>query len=71
MNKDRFEHHCLQAEAGRDAFVSHPASNEEGRVIECNLNSGHVVVQTVENQKRCWDFHECEDLNRPKIGPML
>ncbi|OHB33194.1 MAG: hypothetical protein A2X84_02230 [Desulfuromonadaceae bacterium GWC2_58_13] len=71
MIKDRFLHHCLQAEAGRDAFVAHPSSNEEGRVIECNLNSGHLVVQTPENEKRCWDYHECEDLDRPKVGPML
>ncbi|WP_432822475.1 hypothetical protein [Trichloromonas sp.] len=71
MKKDRFEHHCLEAEAGNDAFVAHPASGEEGRVIECSLKLGHLVVQTSDNQRRCWDFHECEDLNHPKSGPMI
>jgi len=71
MNKDRFEHHCLEAEAGNDTFVRHPSSKEEGRVIECSLKSGHVVVQTSEDQRRCWDYRECEDLDRTKVGPML
>ncbi len=71
MKRDRFEHHCQEVESGRDAFVAHPNSGEEGLVIECSLNAGHLVVQTSDNQKRCWDFNECEDLNHPKSGPMV
>jgi hypothetical protein len=71
MKKDRFEHHCLEAEAGNGAFVAHPSTGEEGMVIECSLKLGHVVVQTSDNQKRCWDYRECEDLVHPKSGPMV
>lgn len=71
MNKDRFMHHCLDSEGGKDAFVSHPATGEEGRVVDCNLQTGHLVVQTAENQKRCWDYKACEDLKHPKTGPMV
>jgi len=62
MNKDRFLHHCLEAEAGRDAFVAHPSSSEDGMVTECILKSGHFVVHTPDNETRCWDYRECEDL---------
>jgi len=71
MKRDRFEHHCSEVEAGRDAFVSHPTTGEEGRVVGCSLKSGHMAVKTPENRDRCWDYSECEDLNRPKTGPMV
>lgn len=71
MKKDRFEHHCLEAEAGADAFVAHPSTGEEGIVVCCGLTSGHMVVQTPDNNKRCWDYRECEDLVHPKSGPMI
>jgi hypothetical protein len=73
MKKDRFEHHCLEAEAeaGRDAFVEHPFSREEGMVISCSLTSGHMLIKTPDNSKRCWDYRECEDLDHPKSGPMI
>lgn len=71
MKKDRFEYLCMEAEAGRDAFVSHPGSKEEGLVTECHMKSGHMVVKTPKQQTRCWDFNECEDLQHPKSGPMI
>jgi len=71
MQKDRFEHLCLEAEAGRDAFVRHPFSNEEGMITRCIMKSGHMVVETRDQQTRCWDFNECEDLPHPKSGPMI
>lgn len=71
MKKDRFDFLCMEAEAGRDAFVRHPGTNEEGMVTRCVLNTGHLVVKTREQQTRCWDFNECEDLRHPKAGPMI
>jgi len=70
MNRSRFEHLCSEAQAGRDAFVRHPKSNEEGMVTKCDLKSDHVVVQTPQNETRCWDYHECRDLAHPKSSPM-
>ncbi len=71
MKRDRFEYLCSEAEAGRDAFVRHPDSNEEGIVSSCIMRSNHMVVETVQGQTRCWDFSECEDLQHPKSGPMV
>lgn len=71
MNRNRFEHLCLEAEAGRDAYVTHPETNEEGIVDSCIMKSDHFVVRTNDGQKKCWDFHNCADLDRPKIGPMV
>lgn len=71
MRKDRFTYLCMEAEAGRDAFVRHPDSNEEGLVTSCDLNAGRMMVQTPENQLRYWDFNECDDLRHPKSGPMI
>lgn len=71
MRKERFEHLCLEAEAGRDAFIRHPDSNEEGMITSCDMRTGHAVVRTTEQKTRCWDFKECEDLRHPKAGPMV
>jgi len=71
MQKSRFQHLCDEAQAGVDAFVSHPATNEEGMVTSCVMQSGHIVVKTTDEQTRCWDYHECEDLKHPKSGPMI
>jgi len=71
MKKDRFEFLCSEAEAGRDAFVRHPGSNEEGMVTSCVMKSGHMVVETRNHQTRCWNFNECTDLMHPKSGPMI
>lgn len=71
MRKERYEHLCSEAEAGRDAFVRHSQSSEEGLVTSCILQSNHVVVRTNDGQTRCWDYHECEDLRHAKSGPMI
>lgn len=71
MNKERFTYVCLEAEAGRDAFVRHPDSGEEGRVTSCIEKTGHVVVTRPDNETRCWDYRECNELKHTKIGPMI
>lgn len=71
MDRNRYEHLCHEVEAGRDAFTSHPVSNEQGIVTSCIRQSDHLIVETSDGQKRCWDFHECEDLKHPKSGPMV
>jgi hypothetical protein len=64
MKKDRFDFVCQESEAGTDAFVSHGTTSEEGRVISCSRD--HLVVETVEGKKRCWDYRECEEMSRSK-----
>ncbi len=64
MKKERFDFVCQDAEAGMDAFVKHPSSDEEGRVKSCGKD--HMIVETSDGQERCWDFHECEELTRRK-----
>lgn len=71
MRRNMYEHICSEAEAGRDAFVRHPNSNEEGMVTSCIMKSDHMVVKTAEGQTRCWDYNECEELTHRKTGPML
>lgn len=71
MRRDRFEHICSEANAGNDAFVRHPGSNEEGLVTGCILKSEHFLVKTPKGETRCWDFRSCEDLRHPKSGPMI
>lgn len=71
MQRNRFEFLCAEAQSGRDAFIRHPDSNEEGMVKSCILKSDHMVVQTALGQTRCWDYHECNDLSHPKSSPMI
>lgn len=70
MQKDRFVHLCMEAESGRDAFVRHPGDGEEGMITGCDLQGGRMLIQTSDAQTRLWDFNECDDLIRPKLGPM-
>jgi hypothetical protein len=71
MQRSRYEYLCSQADAGRDAFVRHPGSGEEGLVMSCIMKSNHMAVETSDGKSRCWDFHECEDLQHPKSSPMV
>lgn len=64
MKKERFDFVCQDAEGGVDAFVTHPSSREEGRVLSCSMD--HMTVETSKGQKRCWDYRECEELSRRK-----
>jgi hypothetical protein len=71
MQRSRYQYLCSEAKAGRDAFVRHLGSNEQGIVINCIMLSNHMVVATPEGVTRCWDFHECEDVQHPKSSPMV
>ena len=71
MRKDRFVYLCRGTEAGRDAFVRHSDSHEEGMIAGCDLRSGMMLVLIPEKQTRCWGFKECQDLGDPKKGPMI
>ena len=64
MKKDRFIFVCQEAEGGRDAFVTHPSTKEEGEVVSCLSDSNHIVVETPDGSKRCWDYSECDELTR-------
>jgi hypothetical protein len=62
MVRDRFEFVCQEAQSGNDAFVRHPSSREEGRVLTCLKE--HLLVKTGEGNRRCWDYHECDKMSR-------
>jgi len=62
MDKERYDYVCIQTEQGRDAFVRHPASGEEGRVLSCS--GQRVVVKTTAGEERTWDFREIEEIAR-------
>jgi len=66
MKKDRYDFVCQAAEGGRDAFVKHPDSGEEGLVDSCYSAKGHILVRTSSGENRCWDYRECEELVRSK-----
>jgi len=71
MNKERYDFLCMEAEGGRDAFVTHPSTREEGMVTSCVMATGHMVVETPDGHKRCWDYQDCEELRHEKTGPMV
>jgi hypothetical protein len=71
MQRSRYQYLCSEAKAGRDAFVRHPESDEQGILAKCIMQSNHMVVETPEGMTRCWDFHECEDVHHPKSSPMV
>ncbi len=64
MEKDRFEYVCAQTEQGRDAFVRHPESGEEGRVVDCSGDL--VVVENTKGEQRQWNYREVEEITRSK-----
>ena len=64
MEKERFTYVCTQTEQGRDAFVRHPASGEEGRVLACA--NERLTVETAEGDKRTWDYREVLEISRGK-----
>ena len=64
MEKERYDYVCIQTEQGRDAFVKHPESGEEGRVLNCSDEK--VEVETVSGQKRTWNYREVEEIARSK-----
>jgi hypothetical protein len=62
MERNRFNYVCLESEAGNDAVVIH--HGEHGLVDHCS--GEHLLVKTPEGEKRCWDYHECDELYRSK-----
>ena len=64
MKKERFEYVCMQSEQGRDVFVIHPASGEEGQVISCS--DENVVFRNTGGEQRTWDYRELEEITRSK-----
>ena len=66
MTKDTYLYMCHEANAGRDAFISHPDTNEEGRLTACVLTEDHMIVETAAGDTRHWDYHECEEMDRMK-----
>lgn len=64
MNQDRFRFVCNEAEQGRDAFVSHAKSDEQGRVTSCAMTQ--VMVETSSGAQRCWDYSEVREMEREK-----
>lgn len=64
MNRERFDYVCIQTEQGRDAFVRHPASGEEGRVLSCG--GEQIVVEKTDGEKRTWNYEEVEEISRDK-----
>jgi len=62
MKQNNYEHLCSEAKAGRDVFVRHLGSKEEGLVLDCVLKTNHVVVKTAEGESRCWDASECNEV---------
>ena len=64
MDKNRYDYVCTQTEQGRDAFVKHPESGEEGRVLNCSDEK--VEGETVSGQQRTWNYREVEEIARSK-----
>ena len=64
MEKDRFDYVCVQTEQGRDVFVRHPASGEEGQVLSCA--DEQVTLQNPRGEERTWHSSELEEITRSK-----
>lgn len=64
MEKDRFDYVCVQTEQGRDMFVKHAPSGEEGRVLSCI--EGQITVENTAGEKRTWPYGEVEEITRSK-----
>lgn len=64
MNKERLNYICTQTEQGRDIFVRHPESGEEGRVLSCS--GDQIEVENTGGEKRSWNYREAEEVTRSK-----
>ena len=51
MERNRFDHVCMKSEEGRYVVVIN--HDEHGLVDSCV--GDHLLVQTTEGGKRCWD----------------
>ncbi|HMB15962.1 MAG TPA: hypothetical protein VKN62_06575 [Pelovirga sp.] len=64
MDKERLSYICTQTEQGRDTFVRHPETGEEGRVLSCA--GEQIEVENTAGEKRIWDYRETEQITRSK-----
>ena len=64
MQKDRYDYVCVQTEQGRDIFVRHVASGEEGQVLSCT--DGQVTLKNTKGEERAWHYSELEEIIRSK-----
>lgn len=64
MNRERFAFVCQETEAGTDAFVTHPSTQEEGWVVDFGPET--IVVKTSSGNTCRWDYRECEELYRSR-----
>ncbi|MEJ2470832.1 MAG: hypothetical protein P8Y91_10090 [Desulfuromonadales bacterium] len=71
MNTSRYQYVCAEAKAGRDTFIRHTESGEEGRVSKCVTANDHVIVETPQGETRCWDYNACEEVIDPRSRPMV
>lgn len=62
MKRERMDFLCSESEEGRDAFVTHLTSGEDGRVESCRLD--HLIVKTTSGKDACWDYHDCDEIAR-------
>jgi len=60
MERNRFVDICTKSESGRYIVVIN--HGQHGLVDSCA--GDHLLVETAKGEKRCWDYHECDDLNR-------
>ncbi len=64
MEKDRFEYVRVQTEQGRDIFVRHVPSNEEGQVLSC---AGDLAtIKNTAGQEQTWHYSDIEEITRSK-----
>lgn len=64
MEKERYDYVCVQTEQGREIFVRHAASGEEGQALSCE--AGRVTVKNTSGQERTWPYAELEEITRSK-----
>lgn len=63
MNKNRYIDVCNTILTDNSAFVRNTVSGEEGRVAGCTRE--HILVRSDTGEKFCWDYHKCEQIDRP------
>ena len=62
MERNRFDHVCMKSEEGRYVVV---INHDEHALVDSCVGD-HLLVRTAEGEKRCWDYHECDELYRTK-----
>lgn len=63
MNKNRYIDVCNTILTDKSAQVRNTISGEVGRVEGCTRE--HLLVRGQNGEKFCWDYHKCEQVDRP------